>query len=305
MNLKTINLKTPEITFDSLNNGAIGMHSWLLSQVDRKDEDGYSYAYKWPYEKIFKEEEFFEYRINSSGFRGNHFKKLNQNDINIAYAGCSFTFGEGLPEHLIWPELLSKKIQKYLSNKNVRYVNLSLQGASIHQIVRSCFDYFDKYGNPDYLFLMLPDVYRGLSWVEDGLEYRTAIPDISQLDVHGKYFKNLIPENMWLLASDLINMLEQYCKTNNIFLLWDSWANHEFWQKINHSRMIKRLPVNGDLIRPQTAKPISNETFLIPNENNLPYWFHSRDGEHPGSCWTTYQANNYFSNIKFKSEHMQ
>ena len=56
-------------------------------------------------EPIYEEELKFQYSMNTHGFRSQHFKVLKKEDINILYAGCSMTFGVGLPYEYIWPNL--------------------------------------------------------------------------------------------------------------------------------------------------------------------------------------------------------
>ena len=63
----------------------------------------------------------FQYRLNSNGFRSDHFKKLDTSNINILFAGCSFTFGEGLPEEYTWPRLLENNI-KHKTKKILKHI---------------------------------------------------------------------------------------------------------------------------------------------------------------------------------------
>jgi len=305
MNSNSFDLANVEDTIRALNKSKIDTHATRFKSLDEDeikyhiDEDGYIIAHAAKNEIIYDEEVYFDYKINSSGYRGKHFKKLNLENINILYAGCSFTYGEGLPEDLTWPYLLSEKIKNTYPSKEVEYFNLSQPGAGPHQIVRLCFEYFKEYGHPDYLFLMLPDVLRGLAWVESKKNYETIIPDIRDIGVgtfYRKYFKSLVPENFWVLSLDLINMLEQYCENAGINLVWDSWHDLSMWKEINYK--FERKELLHDLVNPKAFK--SNQDFKMPeNINNLPYWECARDGAHPGSAWSLYQAQSYYDNIKF------
>ena len=52
----------------------------------------------------------YSYSINSCGFRTQEFKKYSKNSLKILFAGCSNTFGEGLPLEYTWSQLLIQKI---------------------------------------------------------------------------------------------------------------------------------------------------------------------------------------------------
>lgn len=52
-----------------------------------------------------------QYRINSNGFRGNELQCGG-----IMALGCSFTFGSGLPESVIWPTLMAQQLNTHVNN---------------------------------------------------------------------------------------------------------------------------------------------------------------------------------------------
>jgi hypothetical protein len=306
MNSKTFDLNDKLKTIDTLNQSPIDIHALRFKDLDKNDiphevdKDGYLIVHKAKNEEIKNEELYFDYKINSSGYRSQHFKELDTGSINIVYAGCSFTYGEGLPEEYTWPHLLTKKIEKDHPGKNVEYFNLSQPGAGVHQVIRVCFDYFKKYGNPDYLFLMLPDVMRGISWVDHRSMYETLIPDINNIEAgpfYKKYFQSVIAENFWLLASDLMHIMEQYCEAAGITLLWDGWHDAAIWPDLNYGNRIIRKTIDTPLIRTEYSK--RHQVGVFPeNLNALPYWECARDGGHPGTCWTVYQSESYYENLQ-------
>lgn len=63
------------------------------------------------------------YRFNSHGFRGNEFPDT-KTPRTLITLGCSFTFGTGMPEGLIWPTLVGQSLL-------VRAINLSIPGATL------------------------------------------------------------------------------------------------------------------------------------------------------------------------------
>lgn len=71
------------------------------------------------------------YEFNSHGFRCDEFK-----EDSIMFLGCSFTCGIGLAQHMMWPEILSARLNKHCSN-------LGLGGSSPDTAFRMCLGYID------------------------------------------------------------------------------------------------------------------------------------------------------------------
>lgn len=174
---------------------------------------------------------FNQYELNSFGYRSQEFKQ-----VPLITAGCSVTFGVGLPNEMVWPSLVSSKL-------NLDFVNLSIPGWSAQAIVDNLFKYFYKYGNPKTLIVMFPDFFR-LTYVSDinyavlpnhlDGESMVKISDCQLLDtsVDGrpKYSKAphkildfIVPEYGILLTFKAINSLISYCKSANIKFVWTTW----------------------------------------------------------------------------------
>ena len=171
-----------------------------------------------------------EYDLNSYGFRGSNF--LEPSDI--LSLGCSQTFGHGLPETDIWPKLFADKI-------NNNYHNLALGGDSIQGQVYKAFQYFKEIGNPKLIIGTFPISRIELPYIKDKFEYQVnlnfpkkEIPNF----IHQVFFssegnlvkysklphnpREVIPVEVAIFYSFVfIQMLEQYCKTNKIILMWN------------------------------------------------------------------------------------
>lgn len=52
-----------------------------------------------------------QYQINSDGFRGQEFQPGG-----VLALGCSFTFGSGLPQHTLWPNLVANSLNTHANN---------------------------------------------------------------------------------------------------------------------------------------------------------------------------------------------
>lgn len=172
-----------------------------------------------------------EYQNNSFGYRGGEW--LGQADVLAL--GCSMTYGVGIPMDGSWPAILSKII-----NKNVR--NLSQPGASINEIVAKAFKYFEIFGNPKTIVCLLPDPYRitisnnqnliTSQDKEDRLLTTVFLNGLHDIEKREKYLKkpycyeDVLPQEVPIFFStQYIHMLEQYCKSNNINLVWSTWFN--------------------------------------------------------------------------------
>lgn len=200
------------------------MYSFDYNNINPITQNGYT---QYKYHKVVDTNNV--YRINSNEFRGD---EISGNE-NIVFGGCSFTFGLGVPEDQIWSVQLAK-------NLNLSYSNLAYPGASIMFIVEIMFKYFKKYKNPDMVICLFPDPYRMyLPYVENKLESldNPMKESISHLFLKGftdnripLYSKlphkaeHVIPRDVakWI-SIQYINILEQYCKSNNIKFIWSTW----------------------------------------------------------------------------------
>lgn len=151
----------------------------------------------------------FIYSFNNFGHRSEDFKTV-KNNLNILFSGCSLTFGESLPYKQNWSGKLYKLIQDkyYVDN----YYNLSFLGGSTELIIFNIFMYCKTFGNPDVIFLLLPD------------SSRKIILNNKRYDNYMNPNENEDDRTLMLLKSYFyIKMLEQYCFSNNIKLVWSCW----------------------------------------------------------------------------------
>ena len=97
-------------------------------------------------------ENFFEYKLNSHGFRSDEFKK---GSADFLYAGCSETFGQGGPIEESWSYMLNKKV-----GNSGPYINLSAPGLGWTEILSNIFTYMENFGTPKNIFILLPNMER-------------------------------------------------------------------------------------------------------------------------------------------------
>ena len=172
-----------------------------------------------------------EYKLNTLGYRGPEFR-----EVPVVFAGCSITFGVGVPYEGIWSTIVGEKL-------GLDYVNLSTPGWSTQAIVDNLFRYFYKYGNPKTVFVAFPDYLRliltsnrdfcvvggyntepALLQVQHTILPDTSIEDRPKYSKKPHEFTDFITHEYALLQTfRSINSLISYCKGSNIRLVWSTW----------------------------------------------------------------------------------
>lgn len=189
---------------------------------------------------------------NSKNFACDEFI-TNHAKTHILFSGCSITFGEGLSNKDTWAYQTYSKINEDMACSG--YFNIAQPGTGIIEIVINLFKYFRLYGNPDHIFLNLPEQARSLN-------YLTINSKETFFDGYARKFydpENF--ENILLLNYQYYFMLEQYCHSNNIKLYSFSWNTEAL-------RGEEYVPVNFkklfcDILDKSTDKKILHGTNYI------------------------------------------
>lgn len=160
------------------------------------------------------------YKLNNVGHRGEDFSKINKDNVNILFAGCSITFGEYLPENFSWPHHVYKYFKD--SKTNVGPLNIiSYPGASGPKLVYNIFKYFNNYGIPDYLFILMPDMFRYYGPQKDGKSFLPLVPFTDG----DKILESMNPLQGIYEFQQFYRMLEIVCNLLKIKLYSTSWSN--------------------------------------------------------------------------------
>lgn len=183
------------------------------------------------------------YIYNSKGYRSIEFKP-----VDLMFAGCSLTFGVGVPLEGAWPSIVAKELGQ-------EYVNLSYPGWSARAIVQNLLNYFYKYGNPKTLFVLFPEyirtvtisrkgfnTFRNPKWDNHEVSIGNIIINKTPVDSRPKYSKQphpiqdlIAPEYGLMEAISYINILISYCKSAKIELVWSTWA-FDFQEILNEAK---------------------------------------------------------------------
>jgi len=161
------------------------------------------------------------YYVNNYGFRSDDFINKH-NGKHILFAGCSVTFGQGLPLDYVWSKQLYEKIKQ--KEKVSGFYNLATPAATYFEIITNIFKYIKLFGNPDVIFINFPDQFRDIRYFTEEKEQNEKTRFLA-----------------FQLSYNFYNILEQYCNSNNIQLFSFSWTQFVF----DSEDMIKnkRLPV--------------------------------------------------------------
>ena len=192
---------------------------------------------------------------------------LDKNEIknvDLITLGCSLTYGQGVPRGTNWPYLVSEKLK-------ISCANISGPGQSVMWSVSTFFSYVERVGNPKIVLALFPNFSRmQIQYLKNKMKYKQqgiekndyeiveAIidlnPYVGKFDFDNNYFKapldvqEIFPvETTFSISIQFIKMLEIYCKTNNIKLLWSTWSTEEEkWlnKNINNIRFKNYINMN-------------------------------------------------------------
>lgn len=97
------------------------------------------------------------YRYNNEFFRSDDFSTVHDGK-HVLFAGCSETEGQGGNMEDSWGHMVFEKIKD--SNNVNSFYNLGRAGFGWQKIISQTQLYIKKYGKPDLMFVLLPNVGR-------------------------------------------------------------------------------------------------------------------------------------------------
>jgi len=164
----------------------------------------------------------YSYQWNEDGLRSIDFAQKP----NIIALGCSLTLGQGLPESLRWSNLLQEELGygKHLIG------NISYSGAAINKLVSSFFGLINKYeyvpeivicnfANFERFYFVSPNAEYMQDWYINYSSKKTKVT------APWNYQEILPYEWVYYQNLDHIKMLETFCNSQGIKLIWSTWSN--------------------------------------------------------------------------------
>ncbi len=161
----------------------------------------------------------YNYVMNSDGLRSIEFDPMPE----VIALGCSITLGQGLPVDLRWSDLLSKRIDKPIGN-------ISYSGAAINKDISSFFGLVNQYGKCPKILLCNFANFERFYFIDEGGQYLrdwyiNYSPKVTKAKVPWNYQEILPYEWVYYQNLDHIKMLEVFCDSVGIKLLWTCWSN--------------------------------------------------------------------------------
>jgi hypothetical protein len=232
-----------------------------------------------PISKMLFNEYFFKMNkeiklkdLNSNGYRSDEFIKTH-NGHHLLFSGCSYTFGSGMLIDEVW----SKRVYDMISKNKVcsGYFNLGVPGSSMLNQITDIFKYCKTYGNPDSIFLNIPNLHRLYTFDLNDNVVRDGIYDKQSLDM------------LELLSFQYYLMLDQYCKSKNIKLFCTSWSIVGESETDKFSKNIQKF----SSFYKMNIFNIANHVLLYKKNNKDDLYAElSRDNGHVGNAYHEYWA---------------
>jgi hypothetical protein len=239
------------------------------------------------------------YKLNKDGFRTENFKKLDNKAFNVLASGCSCTYGQGVPQEYSWSQTLAKKLQMKLP-KPLKMHNLGVMGASVHLTIKNAMAFIREYGAPDEIYLLLPPDSRKLVYVDRIKNFKSMVMSSAGYkkifdgnDPETKrFYESHSEEESYLLSITLIGLFEDFCSSNNIKLIWTSYAqsaDEDLYDKVGFKFYKKYTIDDCDDYHDQGC--IDK---MPKNIESISHWEIGADDEHPGVWWHTEVAKMFY-----------
>jgi hypothetical protein len=282
-------VKTKDDYVDLLTNQDKELHRY-------RTEDGYHIVKGVRHEHIVSGREGWDldYRYNSDLFRCDHFKDTHDG-LHVLFSGCSSTEGIGIKQEDTW----AYKIYESLSRETRvdGYYNLGQSNTGYHQVINNILTYISKYGKPDMIFAILPNIQRRYEWDSEHETWR-YVAYAQPNDSPDKYncldsddYMNVFP--VWV---KIWNSFIVFCKSNDIKIFWSAWD------------MIDRMNIESSGIFSDTYIPIESvaDAEIIKDRLEADGLsdkdIYARDN-HPGPLANLIWSKNFLSGMKNLESH--
>ena len=224
------------------------------------------------------------YKINSDGLRSDEFTSSHSGK-HVLFAGCSVTFGDGLPLEYIWPYIVYREIG---DKENISgYFNIARPGLTATEIINQIFKYIRLYGNPDVIITAFPDVMR-----------------------ENRMIETLYGEDVTeAMVCDYYNALVMYAELAGIRLVSFTWDDMDRFKKLHPDKLDPRSQFKYFYKFNATKEQYPFMTNYIEKNNKHPlkeFMLSAMDGYHPGIAEHAFLADFalrcYYDIIKISSE---
>ena len=244
------------------------------------------------FEELFEKTHYWDDSIatNSLGYRSEPFTNKHEG-LHVLFSGCSNTVGEGLFFQETWAQKVFSEITKTSATSG--FYNLSLGGIGFVTIIANIFKYFRQYGNPDVIFINLPDLLRFYSYDRKTNQYFYSSKIEHDFNNMEKELQNST-YSLKLLLYHYYMMLETYCAANNIKLISFTWdtekrdgapSTAELFEEFKFKSF---MPINEDELISHISK------YIIDHPKEKEFTIFSRDEQHSGIAINDFWSKKVF-----------
>lgn len=159
-----------------------------------------------------------EYEYNNEGFRSDNFTRMH-NKKHLLFSGCSEGEGIASPLNTMWNKIVYDGLN--INNEYSGFFNVAIDNFGFHKVVFNIINYISKYGKPDEIILLMPDVCRLNRWDSQSNTYYQIWVNPNELieKLDQEKFMNAIIDFV-----PFMKLFESYCDSNNIKLTWSTWS---------------------------------------------------------------------------------
>lgn len=250
-----------------------------------------------PTEDLISWEKEYSYRCDS--FKSEH------DSLHLLFGGCSFTAGEGLSKEDTWAYKVYQKANEKYGNTD-GYYNVAVPGIAISEAIDQVFKYIRKYGVPDAVFLLLPDLGREGDTVGDDYNrimlqaYRTYL----YLDTFLKTAGSQLYSFTWV--RDIRNFGDHILPDKNLELKYpgEERKRPSWREQIKENSSPTRVLQSFDTYYTYDPQVLVKEVFRhhITTNNKDPLSLVAADlGAHPGKSFHDFYADFIFDKFAAKN----
>jgi hypothetical protein len=231
----------------------------------------------------FENDNDVRYYFNSMGFRSDEFIESHDGE-HVLFTGCSEGEGVGGNIDAAWSHIIYTELSK--KTKLSGFFNLSRAGWGHEAIIPNVIEYINKYGKPDKIYMLLPNIGRKFRWFDDEKDFERyrhvlytpfwAKNDVIEKD-GTKRTRQTIEDQRSMIPPFiiLVKLFEEYCISNNIKLVWSTWSepDHDNYKSLNVFKNFVTLPTMTEII-------LESRDFFIEDAYKMKTLLNKRDSHH-------------------------
>lgn len=170
-----------------------------------------------------------EYTYNNEYFRCDEFTNTHSG-MHVLFAGCSETEGQGGNLENVWANILFNKIKDKHGLDG--YYSIARSGYGWQKVITQLKIYVSKYGKPDKLFVLLPNIGRYIDWSDErdtwcSKQEYPLFKGNGSMNLEGNPdLSDQTPERYKKAFIDFViswRLFEDYCNAAGIDLVWSTW----------------------------------------------------------------------------------